>query len=488
MKKQSIRKLIAALALTVTLLPTVTAYASDGSSYVYDGYVYDSWGSAQASPAAFELEMIIDSDSLEDYEFQGADDVSTSADGRIFISDRLSSRVYVFDENGKFQRAIKILRDYETGKIALNEDGSQVSLSGPTGTYYHEKNQELYVADSGNKTVYILDGETYAMKRRITTPANLSGVTEFVPSKVTVDYADRIYIVVASSYEGIIELNSDGTFSRFFGVNEPHINYIEQFWKSFATDTQKEKMGKTYAPAFTNVVMDYEGFVYAVTNDAAAASFVFRLNSAGKNVLRQEGFAPVIGDIWTETSSFVDIAVTDYGTYAVLDDKRGRVYLYDYDGQILNIFGGYGHTKGQFKKPTSIAWLGNKLVITDSDLKCAFLLRPTDFGDVALRASRAYYFGRWEEATELFKECIRLNGNYEVAYIGVGKNYLMQDNYKEAMYYFKLGNSKPYYSDAYNGYRGEQIKEHFWIAAAAFVLLITWLIVSEVRYRKKNPI
>ena len=92
------------------------------------------------------------------------------------------------------------------------------------------------------------------------------------------------------------------------------------------------------------------------------------------------------------------------------------------------------------------------------------------------------------EATELFKECIRLNGNYEVAYIGVGKNCLMQDKYEEAMYYFKLGNTKPYYSDAYNGYRGEQIKEHFWVVAVAFVVLMTWLVISEVRYRKKHPI
>lgn len=487
MKKRILKTAVAVAAIITVLFPTVCTYASDGTSYVYDGFVYDSWGNVQASPAAFELEKIIDSNSMEDYDFQSLEDVSTSADGRMFLSDRLSGRVFVFDQNGSFLQSIKTLRDADTGKIALNEDGSQVVLSMPSGTYYHEKNQELYIADTGNKTVYILDGETYAMKRRITTPENMTGVTEFVPSKVTVDYADRIYIVVASSYEGIIELNSDGTFSRYFGVNEPGINYIQQFWKSFATDAQKEKMGKTYAPAFTNVVMDYEGFVYAVTNDASAANFVFRLNSAGKNVLRQEGFFPVVGDL-NNLSSLVDVAVTDYGTYAVLDDAKGRVYLYDYDGQILNVFGGYGQTKGQFKKPTAIAWLGDKLIITDTDLKCAFMLRPTDFGDVALRASRAYYFGRWDEATELFLECIRLNGNYEVAYIGVGKNYLMMDEYEKAMYYFKLGNSKPYYSDAYNGFRGEQIREHFYIVAIAFAALMTWLVISEVRYRKKNPV
>ena len=171
-----------------------------------------------------------------------------------------------------------------------------------------------------------------------------------------------------------------------------------------------------------------------------------------------------------------------------MDDTRGRIFLYDYDGQILNIFGGYGKTKGQFTNPTSIAWNGYNLIVTDTDLRCVYILTPTDFGKVMLRASEEYYNGNWAEATELFRECIRWNSNYEVAYIGIGKNHLMQDDYEEAMYYFKLGNARSYYSDAYNGYRGEQIRDNFWIFAVLFVAGITALIVSEVRYHKKTKL
>lgn len=470
--------------IAVLLMPAAGAAAAEGDSYQYDGYVYDSWGVCQPSPSMFELELIIDGTSMPDYALSSIEDACTSADGRIFLADRSEGRVNVFDSDGMFLKTLKILRSADTGKIAIADDGSQIGFKAPSGLYYHEKNNELYVADSTTKQVFILDGETYALKRTVDQPDNLSGDTEYAPYKVTVDSADRIYIIVKSSHEGMIELNSDGTFSRYFGVNEPSVNLVQYFWKSIATDVQKEKMGKLYAPAFTNMTMDSEGFVYAVTNDSSASASVFRLNSSGENVIR-ELFLPIVGDTLGESSSFIDIAVTDYGVYACLDETKGRIFIYDYDGQMLGAFGGYGRTKGQFRKPTAVAWLGDRLVLTDTELRCAFVMKPTDFGDVALKASREYYNGRWDTATEYFQRCVDLNGNYEVAYIGLGKNALMQDRYEEAMYYFRLGNCRQYYSDAYNGYRGEQIRDHFWIVVIVFVTLITLLIVSEIRYHKK---
>lgn len=487
-KLQKLKRWLAATALGVLLLPTVTAYAADGSSYVYDGYTYDFWGIQQECPAAFELDMVIDSDAMEAHDFQGIDDVATSKDGRIFLADKTAGRINIFDAEGTFLVSLRTLRAPD-GKIALDKDGNQVTLKEPTGTFYHEKNSELYIADGGNKAVYVLDGNDYTLKKIFGTPENLTGVTEYIPTKVTVDLADRIYVVVKTSYEGIIELNEDGTFSRYFGVNVPGINLVEQFWKSFATDTQKEKMGKTYAPAFTNVALDAEGFVYAVTADTSAADKAFRLNSKGENVLREELF-PIIGDLQTSDtpSKFIDVAVTDYGVYAILDSTKGRIFLYDFDGQMLNIFGGYGKNKGQFSAPTSIAWLGDKLIVTDNDLKCAYVMAPTEFGAAALKASEAYYYGKWDEATTYFEECVRFNANYEAAYTGIGKNYLMKDEYEKAMYYFKLGNARSYYSKAYNGYRGEVIRDNFPIIAGIFVLAIAALVISEVRYHKKTKL
>jgi tetratricopeptide (TPR) repeat protein len=327
------------------------------------------------------------------------------------------------------------------------------------------------------------------MLRIITRPDNMEGVTEFKPSKLVVDSANRIYVVVQSSYEGIIELNADGTFSRYFGVNVPKVNLIDYFWKSISTDQQKEQMKKTFAPAFNNVAIDADGFVYAVTYDNASIFMAFRFNSAGINVMREEGTTFVEGDIynWNDVmSQFVDIAVTDYGTYAVLDKAKGKIFIYDYDGQLLNAFGSIGKTMGSYQNPSGITWLGNKLIVTDSALKCAYILEPTEFGKSALLASEKYFNGKWDEALTLNEEILKLNSNYEVAYVGIGKNYLMKDDYEKAMYYFKLGNNREFYSKAFNGYRGEVLKENFGIVAVIFVIFIVMIVVSEVRYHKKE--
>nr|MBR4280755.1 gluconolactonase [Clostridia bacterium] len=302
-----------------------------------------------------------------------------------------------------------------------------------------------------------------------------------------VDNADRIYVVVQSSYGGIIELNEDGSFSRYFGVNEPQINMVDFLWKSIASDKQKEKMGKTYAPAFNNVTLDGEGFVMAVTSDSASADMVFRLNFAGANVLREMGNTMVIGDLKTENpSAFVDIAVKPYGTYAVLDKTYGHVFLYNFDGELQCVFGSKGSAVGQFKTPSSIVWLGDKLVIGDADLKCAYIYEPTAFGSALLKAGEAYYNGEWDTATAYFEEVLRLCANLETAYVGIGKNLLMKEDYEGAMYNFKLGNNREFYSKAYKGYRTIVMKENFWIIAIVAVVFIGAVLGSEVSYHQKQ--
>jgi sugar lactone lactonase YvrE len=483
------KKILLVMVLLILASRPATALASDGTSYSYDGYTFDSWVNAVEGPAAFQLDKVIEESDMEGVTVKGLNDVSTSKDGRIFLVDTLESRINIMDQNGVFVKSIKVIRDSNNKIIVDDSTGQQLVLNAPEGVYFYEPNNELYIADTGAGRIIVLDGTDYTMLRIITRPDNMEGVTEFKPSKLVVDSANRIYVVVQSSYEGIIELNADGTFSRYFGVNVPKVNLIDYFWKSISTDQQKEQMKKTFAPAFNNVAIDADGFVYAVTYDNASIFMAFRFNSAGINVMREEGTTFVEGDIynWNDVmSQFVDIAVTDYGTYAVLDKAKGKIFIYDYDGQLLNAFGSIGKTMGAYQNPSGIAWLGNRLVVTDSALKCAYILEPTEFGKSALLASEKYFNGKWDEALILNEEILKLNSNYEVAYVGIGKNYLMKDDYDKAMYYFKLGNNREFYSKAFNGYRGEVLKENFGIVAVIFVIFIAMIVVSEVRYHKKE--
>lgn len=487
---KKIKRIISITFVFILLMLPLKVSASDGSSYVYDGYIYDFWGNVKESPATFQLERVIDVDNLGGSKLGSVDDVCTSSDGRIFLVDSIESRVFALDSNGELLANLKLLRNVDN-KIALDEEGNQIMLTAPEGIFVHEKNRELYVADTGAQRVLVLDLDGYFLKRIINQPENMTGATQFKPSKIAVDLADRIYVIVQSSYEGIIELTADGSFSGYYGVNTPRVSLMDYFWKSLASDEQKAQMSKTYAPAFNNITLDGEGFIMAVTYDTSAEDMVFRLNSNGKNVLREEGSTLVAGEIWTLHgddlgSRFVDIAVTDYGTYALIDRAHGRIFLYNFDGELLNVFGTVGNLKGEFKDPSGIAWLGDKLVISDKTLKCAYILAPTQFGQAVLNGNRCYYNGRWDDALVHFEKAIGLNVNYDVAYSGIGKNYLMKSEYKKAMEYFKLGQNRTFYSKAYNGYRSEMLEKYFPVIMVIFLVLIGWMIFSEIRYHKKG--
>ena len=477
----------AVMGLSLSLTVALPVLAMQVQPYTYEAYTYDAWANVKESPSMFRVVDHIDGDNMEGIPMSSADDVHY-ADGLIYMVDSIEARVNVFTEDFDFVSSIKLMRA-EDGRIALDDSGHQLILVKPEGLFVDEANQELYIADPGAQRIFILDSKTFILKNMIGKPAEMLGVTSFEPSKVTVDTAGRIYAVVQSSYEGIIELNQDGSFSRYFGVNSPQVNLLDHFWKSIATDAQKQKMQKLFAPSFNNVTVDSEGFVFATTFDANAIYDIFRLNGRGQNVLREEGHILVGGDVnrfdMGETQ-FVDVTVTDYGVYAGLDRARGRIFLYDHDGYTLNVFNGLGNAYGQLRTPTGISWMGDKLLVSDRTMKRIYVYDTTDFGAAALAGSAAYHVGDWEAANTAFTEALKHNANYDIAYVGIGKNHLMQNEYEDAMYYFEKGNSHDYYSTAYSGYRTILLQEYFGWIFAVIVILLAVIFISEYRYHKKE--
>ena len=85
-----------------------------------------------------------------------------------------------------------------------------------------------------------------------------------------------------------------------------------------------------------------------------------------------------------------------------------------------------------------------------------------------------------------FQQVLRLCSNMETAYVGIGKNLLMQEQYKQAMDYFKLGNNREFFSKAYKGYRSEVMRDHFGVIAVIGVALIALVIGSEISYNRKQ--
>jgi len=448
-------------------------------------YAYDYWEYAAEAVPAFVLERVIDRSFFAGFNVGSFDDVCFGA-GKLFFIDSTESRLHILNENLEFIASIRIMVNSDN-RIALDEMNEQIELTNPEGVFYHDQSNEIFIADTGARRILVLDGDEFFLKRVISRPDNMTGVTEFEPSKIIVDHADRIYVVVQSGFEGIIELNADGSFSRYFGVNRPKVNLLEHFWRAFATNEQRARMARVFAPAFNNIEIDADGFIYTTSFDANSRYTVFRLNPRGENVLIQTEKHPVVGDFSPDINNqFTAIAVNDYGVYAVLDRGTARIFIYNFFGEIISIINYPSGVKGSFTAPSGITWFGDKLIATDRQLRRAYIYTMTDFGRFAMGAARHYHSGQWEESAELLKEALLLNSNFDLAYSGIGKYFLMQNDYENAMYYLKLGQDRKFYSMAYNHFRNQWIQDNFFWFALIFILIVGAVIYTEIKSQKRK--
>ena len=52
--------------------------------------------------------------------------------------------------------------------------------------------------------------------------------------------------------------------------------------------------------------------------------------------------------------------------YSLLDRRRGRIFTYDHEGNLLYIFGGLGTQAGTFVTPVAIENIGNTIIVLDA--------------------------------------------------------------------------------------------------------------------------
>ena len=219
------------------------------------------------------------------------------------------------------------------------------------------------------------------------------------------------------------------------------------------------------------------------------AAPIRRLNALGTDILVQNGYEYPIGDVvWGNAggisgpSRMSDITVLDNEVYIALDENRGRLFAFNNQGYLLFGFGGRGNTKGNFRKASSLEHIGKDLFVLDSTSASLTVFTPTDYGKLIYKATEEFAVGEYDASAETWEKVLKLNGNYDLAYIGLGKAYLRQKKYKEAMEYFKLKRDSRDYSKAFKYYRKEWIEKNFaWITIIVAALILIPLIVGRIK-------
>ncbi len=482
-QKKSIKFVRSFLSMVVM---AATLFCSESSvvkaDVPYDTYSYNYWGEEVKDPHAYLYTETIDGLGLS-----YPSDMFLYKD-LIYIADTGNSRVVVTDAEGNLTKV------FSTAKSDSDY------LKEPQGVFV-TNDGHLYVADTGNGRLVEYDKNGMYVREIGRPVTNLIAESQsYMPTKVVVDSAGRIYVTAYGINMGLVEFNYEGEFQGFLGATQVSVSMFEYIWKNyFSTEAQQIRMETIVPTEYSNIFVDNEDFIYATINNLSSedmesgADAVRRLNQTGKDVLRRLGTYDPIGDLVTTTfgwdwSSFVDVAATEYGCYFMLDKTDGKIFAYDNDSVSLFAFGRNGIREGNFQNPVSLGLSADEktIYVLDNMLNSILVFEITEYGEHLLNAIRLNNLGDAEGSTREWQEVLKYNSNSEMAYVGLGKTYLAEGQYEKAMECFEFGNHKEYYSKAFQYHRKELMEQYFpVVVVVAAVLVILFFVWKKARNYKK---
>jgi len=422
----------------------------------------------------------------------------------IYVVDSNQNSLIVIDDTFNLvgeHKSFDLSAEYELylTSIGIN-DFSDLTLNSPYGIDVLESG--IYICDTGNFRIVKLNHNYEVIAVFGDMDDKTFDEIDFEPKKITVDSSERMYVVAKNVYEGIMEINYDGSFNRFTGVNPIKLTPFEIFSRSLMSEAQKAQLQLFLPTEYTNVSINERSFIYSTSKTSANndENPIQLINPKGVDVIKRNGYFPPMADIHYVVgknnyvidgpSELVDISATKNDIYTVLDQKRSRLFTYDGEGNLLYINGDEGSQSDKFSEGVAIEYFGDDLLILDRGTKTIVIYQLTEFGAYVNQAIAYHDEGEFEKAAEVWKEVVKINSNYEIAFNGIGKLLLRQEKYKEAMEYFKLGHDTYYYSKAFKGYRNEIIEDNFGVIMGGIVLFVSSIIGFKIysTYKKGGSI
>lgn len=477
--------LVSAAALAVSAL-TVNVSALE----TYDPYSYDRWGDPVASQAGYTAEKYVDGETIGCGSLFEPADLFISHDDLMYIADKGNNRIVITDLDFNFVREMK----------EFSYNGETLTLKKPTGVYVDQYTGNVYVCDTENDRVIKCDTDGN-VDRLFTKPESelYDQNLTYNPSKVLVDKAGNVYVIVKSQTKGAVMFDINGEFLGFYGANRVEATaevLANAFWNLIGTEAQRERRAKQTPIGFSNFDIDDDGFIFTVTESQEVdTDLVKKLNPRGDNILDSLGAAdmtfgdipPAYYSIYSKKSSLTDIDLGPNGELNILDFQHGRIFQYDKECWLLFIMGGSGDQLGLFLSAAAIESHDNHLYVLDSRKNNITIFTRTVFGEIVTEAANLYNDGLYEESLEPWRNVLKYDGNYRRAYIGIGNALYNKYEYKEAMDYFEISISRVRYNRAFEGYRDQWLKENY-VGAIIVIILIIVLLVVYNKMRKLGKI
>ena len=501
MKKSA--KIICAL-FVIVMLASCAVIGINASS-AYQTYTYSISGFALHSPDAYtaDLNGVISYTEMKlDTDLKNPSDLVTDDSGNVYIADTGNNRI------------ICLGRDYKEEFIItsfVNDKGVADSLNAPQGCFITD--DRIWVCDTGKGRIVVFDRDGDFVKIVEAPTSNLFGDNSlYKPVAIAVDKYNRLFIVSSGTYQGIIVMTEDGEFTGFIGAQATTLSAWEIIWRRFQTDEQREAQDENLSTEFNNITIDDDGFIYVTTSGIEAGSVesaitskskdgkympVKMLNTKGDEIMKRNGFWPPAGEVdfatmssnendITGASTIIDVAVGPEGTWSIIDSKRQRIYTYDSNGNLLFAFGDKGTMIGNIESVKAISYQGDKMLILDNTTNAITVFNRTEYGDTLISALEAENDRDFTLAISRWTEVLKLNSNFDTAYVGIGQAMYLNGEYEESLEYFESAYDTENWSKSFQEIRRIWMSDYFLLLIVIIVAIIVAFIFANKFISKVN--
>ena len=454
MKK--LRRIFAMLLCLVMMAGMTASAETPYKTYTVDGYGYVLETQSAYNPLAAITKV-------GETAFVSPMDMAIGKDGNLYIADAGAHVILICSRDGE-----------QVGTIG------EGILQTPTGVYVTEDGT-VYAADKDAKKVFVFDaqGNVTAEYGKPDSPIYGNSM-DFKPTKVVANKTGTMYIICEGNMNGIVQLSpvECGSFLGYFGTNYTSLSPFQMIQRVILTDAQRAQMLSNIPSTPTNLHIDDTGLIYTVTQGDKETSLK-KLNIAGKNLLDSD---PYYADL--------PAAVTT-GNYnnILVADSDGYIYEYNEDGELLFMFGGRDDGRqrvGLCNKVEAIAVdEDDRIYLLDSDKKQIHIFEPTEFTNLLHESLYLFSKGQYTQSKEPLSKVLQMNSMFDYANQAMGHAYLQEENYEQALKYFRLAKSFEGYSDAFWEVRNIWIRNYLLAAVLAIAAVIVLIRGGKSLYRKK---
>ena len=409
-------------------------------------------------------------------------DIEVDASGNVYIADTGNSRIVVLDRyyNVKF-----IISSF------LNKQGIMDGLNKPKGVYItadkplEEKEGKIYVCDTEAYRIVTFDHEGNFIDIIPKPESELFDASSvYKPVAVAVDDYDRLYVVSSTTYQGIIVMTEAGEFTGFVGAQKVTISAWDRIWRRFQTEEQRKLSESYVSTEFNNITLTGD-FIYVTTSSISEANVISSLtsksgdyapvkmlNASGDEIMRRNGFFSPSGEVDHKklkvsdtifgASTIVDVAVGPEKTWSIIDQKRSKVFTYDFDGNLLFAFGDMGRQLGNISQKglAGIVYQGDNMLLLNATDATFTVYNRTEYGNVLIEALRNQNNRQNDLAIADWQEILKRNSNFDAAYIGIGNALSNENKFEESLTYYKAAYDTANYSNSYKELRKNWISKY----------------------------